>query len=41
MESAFEEDFNAKQLEIGELKSANDDLKDALEVVSNQADSSK
>ncbi len=41
MESAFEEDANARLTEVADLKAANDDLKDALEIVSKQADESK
>lgn len=37
MEAAFEEDANAKVIEIAELKTANEDLQDALDIVSKEA----
>ena len=37
MEAAFEEDASAKVIEIAELKTANEDLQDALDIVSKEA----
>ena len=41
MEAAFEEDVNAKVIEIAELKTANEDLQDALDIVSKEAAKAK
>ena len=37
MENAFEDDANAKIVEISELKKANEDLRDALAIVSDES----
>lgn len=41
MENAFEEDANTKIVEISELKKANEDLRDALKIVSDESEKVK
>ena len=41
MENAFEDDANAKIIEISELKKANEDLRDALKIVSDESEKVK
>lgn len=41
MENAFEDDANSKIVELSELRRANEDLRDALKIVSDESEKVK